>query len=68
MVLYEIYREDGGNGITFVHMLYNKSVQMYLLHLRLIKQKIVWGGWKALHIILISGRWVCYELFVDNRN
>jgi hypothetical protein len=22
MVLYEIYREDGGNGITFVHMLY----------------------------------------------
>jgi hypothetical protein len=20
MVLYEIYREDGGNGITFVHM------------------------------------------------
>ena len=44
MVLYEIYREDGGNGITFVHMLYNKSVQMYLLHLRLIKQKIVWRG------------------------
>jgi hypothetical protein len=25
MVLYEIYREDGGNGITFVHMLYNQS-------------------------------------------
>jgi hypothetical protein len=23
MVLYEIYRKDGGNGITFVHMLYN---------------------------------------------
>jgi hypothetical protein len=23
VVLYEIYREDGGNGITFVHMLYN---------------------------------------------
>ena len=22
MVLYEIYREDGGNGITFVHMLH----------------------------------------------
>jgi hypothetical protein len=22
MVLYEIYREDDGNGITFVHMLY----------------------------------------------
>ena len=22
MVLYEIHREDGGNGITFVHMLY----------------------------------------------
>jgi hypothetical protein len=22
MVLYEIYREDGGNRITFVHMLY----------------------------------------------
>ena len=22
MVSYEIYREDGGNGITFVHMLY----------------------------------------------
>ena len=22
MVLYEIYREDGRNGITFVHMLY----------------------------------------------
>jgi hypothetical protein len=22
MVLYGIYREDGGNGITFVHMLY----------------------------------------------
>ena len=22
MVLYEIYREDGGNGITFVHMMY----------------------------------------------
>ena len=22
MVLYEIYKEDGGNGITFVHMLY----------------------------------------------
>ena len=24
MVLYEIYREDGGNGITFVHMLYTE--------------------------------------------
>jgi hypothetical protein len=24
VVLYEIYREDGGNGITFVHMLYVK--------------------------------------------
>jgi hypothetical protein len=23
MVLYEIYRKDGGNGITFVHMLYS---------------------------------------------
>jgi len=22
VVSYEIYREDGGNGITFVHMLY----------------------------------------------
>ena len=22
MVLYEIYKEDGGNGITFVHILY----------------------------------------------
>jgi hypothetical protein len=22
VVLYEIYREDGGNGITFVHMMY----------------------------------------------
>ena len=24
MVIYEIYREDGGNGITFVHMLYTE--------------------------------------------
>jgi hypothetical protein len=26
MVLYEIYREDGGNGITFVHMLYTMQI------------------------------------------
>jgi hypothetical protein len=26
MVLYEIYREDGGNGITFVHMLYKQTI------------------------------------------
>ena len=26
MVLYEIYREDGGNGITFVHMLYIRTL------------------------------------------
>jgi hypothetical protein len=25
MVLYEIYREDGRNGITFVHMLYMET-------------------------------------------
>jgi hypothetical protein len=25
-VSYEIYREDGGNGITFVHMLYIKMI------------------------------------------
>ena len=29
MVLYEIYREDGGNGITFVHMLYIKILFTY---------------------------------------
>jgi hypothetical protein len=28
MVLYEIYREDGGNGITFVHMLYMPSTNL----------------------------------------
>ena len=27
VVLYEIYMEDGGNGITFVHMLYIKFVE-----------------------------------------
>jgi hypothetical protein len=30
MVLYEIYREDGGNGITFVHMLYVKYVIIFI--------------------------------------
>jgi len=26
MVLYEIYREDGGNGITFVHAVVNDAL------------------------------------------
>jgi hypothetical protein len=31
MVLYEIYREDGGNGITFVHMLYINVQCIYII-------------------------------------
>jgi hypothetical protein len=36
MVLYEIYREDGGNGITFVHMLYYIKVVIYFSIMELI--------------------------------
>ena len=28
MVLYEIHREAGGNGITFVHMLYSRNLYL----------------------------------------
>jgi hypothetical protein len=34
--LYEIYREDGGNGITFVHMLYYIKVVIYFSIMELI--------------------------------
>jgi hypothetical protein len=35
VVLYEIYREDGGKGITFVHMLYipYAGAALMLLHM-----------------------------------
>ena len=36
MVSYEIYREDGGNGITFVHMLYYIKVVIYFSIMELI--------------------------------
>jgi len=36
MFLYEIYREDGGNGITFVHMLYYINVVIYFSIMELI--------------------------------
>ena len=46
MVLYEIYREDGGNGITFVHMLYNKYRSSPLLailyHILVSNNNISW--------------------------
>ena len=44
MVLYEIYSEDGGNGITFVHMLYIKFVETlredFFKGIKLLKKQI----------------------------
>ena len=68
MVLYEIYREDGGNGITFVHMMYIVTYSGMLV----LEGKIqLW--YKAFHFLkkktitsLCQYTWLAYKIYTGH--
>jgi len=51
MLLYEIYREDGGNGITFVHMLY---YQMSVLQKKSMLSTLIYEEGKSLYRLQLT--------------